>query len=453
MAVSDASYKEGYGKNANGHLGGTDVITYTVDDPQPGYGSGFFGNTHGTMEAAILARTDHSGIHDMLIQFDLAAADYVYSANQGLFIGSNTTIDGLGNGMNGVIFDNGGVGDQIMVPSQPVGKKGYLIHGGTSNVVIQGLNFVGYGWPMIEYLDPTHAQGEANFIWLAAGSDSSTGDTISTVLVDRCTFTRATNKAFDITAGGSHLPAITEYVTLQRCIIQGGALGSHIKYADGVNAIHRNISLHHNLWIGGAERHPQMMDNVGPIDYINNVILVNPGDVTSYPFGDSTDPYGVRAWCPSAAGSALRIGTDTEDPYYGEVHVNIEGCYFGGSRGNIQLLIDTDIPDDPSPATGQYVYIAADNVFEAATPIIQYNLSGINTHYSTLTYPTIPHNSQNTIPSEYQVTKLPVSQLRLGLLPSIGCPRQTTLDATRLVQAADNLRKSENRRVGAFGGF
>src|SRR5262249_23714196 len=141
-------------------------------------------------------------------------------------IGSNVTIDGCLNGQNGVTYD------QTVVPGA---KNALLIVDTADNIIIRCLNFQSTGAPNSEVTKPTTVAAEENFIWLAGGSVAN-GGTISNVLIDRCTFYQATNKAIDIT-NGDVFTSTTTNVTVQRSLFHDNALTSHVKYADGITTI------------------------------------------------------------------------------------------------------------------------------------------------------------------------------------------------------------------------
>jgi pectate lyase len=315
---------------------------------------------------------------------------------------------------------------------------------GSSNVIIRCLNFIGYGWPNIAMTDPGHAQPSYNFIWLAGGSNRN--GTISNVLVDRCTFTRATGKAFDIT-NGDDFTSTTTNVTFQRNLIHDNALGSLVKYADGVTVIRRNISYHHNVWAHGGERQPQIVDNVGPLDYVNNVVYTNAGDVSAYPDGSQLDAYGLRVWNTSAAGQVLRLA-GSADAFHGDVTINVVANAFLGNRGNIMVLTDSSIPGDPFPASSAGNYVSADNYFNPPSnaPLL-FSMIGATTTGATTSTPSLPWNSPNMIPLAYQVTTLPVNQLATQMLPYIGAPNRTALDQQRINEVAAQLPGSTTRPV------
>lgn len=416
--LDDPAYKEGFGKDATGGAG---KPTYIVTSSSA-TGAGSF------RWAVYRPWTGQNLIQNMNIVF---AVD-TFTTDQTIYIGSNVTIDGCANGKHGIIFDHGGVGDVNGVPSQPPRKRGMVLREGSNNVIIRCLNFIGYGWPNIANTDPTHAQPEYNFIWLAVGSHAP-GGTISNVLIDRNTFTRTTNKAFDVTSGGG-LSGTTRNVTFQRNLIQDSARGSHIKYADGVNFVRENISYHHNVFAHGGERQPQIVDKVGPFDYVNNIVYTNSGDVPKYPDGGNVSPYGMRVWNTSAAGQLTRIGA-SRDPFSGNVTVNVVANAFLGNAGNIVILTDTSIPGDTAPASTAGNYVSADNYFNPPTnaPVVVSMNSGAQSR------PSLPWNKPNAIPAGYQITTLAVSQLKSQMLPYVGAPNRTALDQQRLNEVAAQL--------------
>jgi hypothetical protein len=422
--LDDPAYREGFGKDATGGAG---KPTYIVTS-SAATGVGSF------MWAVYSPWTGQNLIQNVNIVF---AVD-TFTTDQTIYIGSNVTIDGCANGRNGVVFDHGGVGDVNGMPSQPPARRGIVLREGSTNVIIRCLNFIGYGWSNIEKTDPKHAQPEYNFIWLAVGSDSR-GGTISNVLIDRNTFTRATNKAFDVTSGGG-LTGATRNITFQRNLIHDNALASHVKYANGTDTIRANISYHHNVFVHGGERQPQLVDAVGPIDIVNNVVHTNNGDMPKYPDGGDVSPYGLRAWNTSAAGQALRVGA-SGDTYYGNVIMNVEGNAFLGNAATVLILADTAIPGDAAPASTAKNYIAADNYFQVTTS--RPNLvamSGASTTGASSSSPALPWNTQNAISSSYQVTtRVAVSAMATQMLPYIGAPNRTALDQQRISEAAAQL--------------
>jgi hypothetical protein len=429
--LDDPAYQEGFGKDTTGGAG---KPTYTVTSSAA--------SGPGSLMAVIYAPwTGQNLIQNVNIVF---AVD-TFTTDQNAYIGSNVTIDGCANGKNGVIFDHGGVGDVNGVSSQPPAKRALNLTEGSSNVIIRCLNFIGYGYPRINVTDPTHAQPEYNFIWLAAGSNAN-GGTISNVLVDRCTFTRATNKVFDVTNGGNFTSTTTN-VTFQRNLIHDTALASHVKYADGITTVRKNISYHHNVFVHGGERQPQIVDKIGPVDIVNNIIYTNSGDVTAYPDGSLVDAYGLRVWNTSAAGQALRLAASA-DTFHGNVTVNLVANAFLGNRGTVVILTDTGIPGDASPASSEGNYVSADNYFNPSTNAPRLlSMTGVSTTGAAISTPSLPWNAPNTIPPAYQVTTLAVNQLAAQMLPYVGAPNRTALDQQRINEVAAQLPGSNNLLV------
>jgi hypothetical protein len=415
--LADPHYVEGYGRNATGGAGQS---VYTVTSSAAS-GAGSF-------DAAFpLNIGGNAGVRNKIIQFAVPS----FTSNQRHVVGTNVTIDGTLNGNGGVTFDHA---------ASPGVRQGLFLYDGEPNVIIRGINFRSTGAPNSENTDPSTVCPEENFIWLAAGVLSN-GGVLSTVLIDRCTFYQATNKAIDIT-NGNGFASITEYVTVQRCLFIDNALTSHIKYADGTSTIRRNISYHHSVFVHGGERQPQLVDAIGLFDYVNNIVyLVNPGYYqTHYPDGSVVDPYGFRAWCTSAAGQALRVGA-SGDTFHGDVLANLEANAFLGNAASVVILADTAIPGDGSPASTAGIYIAADNFFEGDPNLpVLYALVGDDTTGAAVSNPALPWHSRNVVAAPYGVaTRLAVGQMSADLLPYVGAPNRTVLDQQRLDEVAARL--------------
>jgi hypothetical protein len=189
----------------------------------------------------------------------------------------------------------------------------------------------------------------------------------------------------------------------------------------------------------GGERQPQMVDAVGPIDLVNNVVYTNIGDVPKYPDGGDVSPYGLRAWNTSAAGQALRFGA-SGDPYFGNVRMNVVANAFLGNAGTIVILADALIPGDTSPASTAGNYISADNYFNpAANAPTLISMRSAGTNDGTVSRPALPWNTPNTIPDAYQITTLAAGQLKSVMLPYVGAPNRTALDQQRINEVAAQL--------------
>jgi hypothetical protein len=281
-------------------------------------------------------------------------------------IGSNVTIDGLGNGMNGV----------TMVATADA-KRGLVIEDPASNIIIRGINFRSTGTPQ---------SGVAEFDLVTM--DGGNGQSISHVLIDRCTFMQASDGALDITGDVSH-------VTVQRSLFYDNAITMLIKYGT-----RQNISLHHNVFVHNGERNPQVKGDVRLLEFVNNVVYINPGDVTHYPDGSPTSPYGLLIW--NAARSSDSPGNAT---------VNVVGGAHLGAAGGIALRTDQG-------ASAAGIYLAGNYCLPASN------------------CPASPRASPNVVPPAYAVTTLPVDRLKQDMLPHVGAPNRTALDQQRLADVA-----------------
>jgi hypothetical protein len=186
------------------------------------------------------------------------AADTVSAAHGNRYIGSNVTLDGCAWGRNGVTI------------KQPADvKRGIIIEGPVSNVVVRCIRFEGSG--------PEHRGFSAEFDLL--GIDG-TGGLVSNVSIDRVTIVGATDGALDITGNVSD-------VTVQRSLLYDSPLAQLIKYGS-----RRRISIHHNVYSGNGERNPQIRGDARDIDFVSNVI--DDCSIKKDGAGNKFDPYGLR---------------------------------------------------------------------------------------------------------------------------------------------------------------
>ena len=281
LALCDSSYKEGFGKDATGGAG---KPTYIVTSPaDTGVGSFAW--------AVYSPWTGQNLIQNVNIVF---AVD-TFTIPGAMYIGSNVTIDGMANGMNGAILD-----------ATATAKRNLIIEDPHSNIIIRGINFRSTGTPN---------SGATEFDLLSL--DGTNGQSISNVFIDRCTFMQASDGALDITGNVSN-------VTVQRSLFYGNAITSLIKYGT-----RKNISIHHNIYVHNGERNPQVKGDMRLLDYVNNVIYNNNGDVTNYPDGTPTSPYGIRIWNANNA---------SDSP--GNVTINVTNCAHIGTGGRIDLITD-----------------------------------------------------------------------------------------------------------------
>src|SRR5262245_33252792 len=341
-SVSDPNYREGFGKNATG--GSTQATCRVSSSNQTGTGS---------LDACL-----QRGGNQMIV-FSVPVARLIFNRR----VWSNTTIDGCANGQHGVTLD---------VPAND--KRSLVIEDPSSNIVIRCINFRSTGIPN---------SGVAEFDLLSL--DGTNGGTLSNVFIDRCTFMQASDGAIDITGRVTN-------VTVQRSLFYNNAITSLIKYGT-----RRNISFHHNVLTHNGERNPQAKGYMRLLDFVNNVIHINEGDVTHYSDGSQVDPSGLRIW---------NAGPASDSP--GNVVVNVTANAFLGDRAFIQLITDAG-------ASAAGVFIGASNYCRPTTNC-----------------PASPRAIPTTIPAGYAVTTLRVDQLRSQLLPSVGAPNRTALDQQRI---------------------
>jgi pectate lyase len=280
-------------------------------------------------------------------------------------IGSNVTIDGCANGMNGVTVEQ--TGDA---------KRGLVVSGGSSNVIVRCLNLRGTGTP---------SSYATEFDNLALDGDNPTP--ISNVFIDRITSVQASDGALDITGN-------VENVTVQRSLFYGNAITMLIKYDT-----RRNISIHHNVFTRNGERNPQIKGDMKLLDFVNNVVHLN--NVPYYPDGSETSPYGTRIFS---------CGSGCDSP--GNVIANLVNNAYIDATAAIELLT--------GPGGGS----------NAGTSI------GGNYSSPASNCPASPKAVPNTIPAAYAVTTLATDQLKSRLLPCVGSPNRTPTDQQRIDDVA-----------------
>ena len=325
---SDPHYREGFGKDATGGAGNPICLVTSGAASGPGTLDSYFqpGDT-------------------------AANKTIVFSVNSVTLPGtrticSNVTIDGCANGINGVTVDQ--TGDA---------KRGLVISGGSSNVIVRCLNLRGTGTPS------GHA---TEFDNLALDGDTATP--ISNVLVDRITSMQASDGAMDITGNVSN-------VTVQRSLFYGNAITMLIKYD-----ARQNISIHHNVFTRNGERNPQIKGDVRTLDFVNNVLYLN--DVPAYPDGSSTSPYGTRIFS---------CGAGCDSP--GNVVANLVNNAYIDPTAAIELLTG------PGGGSNAGTYIGGNYCVPASN------------------CPASPKATPNTIPAAYAVTTRATDQLKSQLLP------------------------------------
>ncbi len=369
-SLSDPDYKEGFGKDTTGGMG---YSTYVVTS-SAATGPGSF----------YQAFQPGDSVGNKTIVFAVPT----FTIPSALRIGSNVTIDGMANGMNGVTFD---------ATTQDGAKRSLVIEDPASNIVIRGINFRGNGLPN----DPVVSNVDLVTI------DGTNGGSISNVFVDRCTFMQASDGTLDITGNVSN-------VTVQRSLFYNNAITQLIKYGT-----RQNFSIHHNVYVHNGERNPQVKGDMRVLDFVNNVVYIKAGDVTNYPDGTFTDPYGLRIW--NANGSS-------DSP--GNVTINVTANAHLGDHGFIDLKTD-------SGASAGGVYIGLDNYCSPSSNC-----------------PASPRATPNAVPAANAVTTLTTDQLKSQMLPYVGAPNLTALDQQRLGEVAAALPGSgATTRPPAPSGF
>ncbi len=345
--LSDPAYREGFGKDVTGGAG--QPVCMVTSSASSG---------DGTLDACFQPG-DTAG--NMTIVFAVPTATLPGVR----YLGDNVTIDGCANGQNGVTLDF----------TDPGAKHGIALEDPHGNVIFRCLNFRGNG-------TPDSGVPEADQIAL----DGTNGNgSVNGVLIDRCTFWLASNKAIDVAGNVSN-------VTIQRSMFYDNAGTMLIKYDTRTN-----ISIHHNVFTRNGERNPQVKGDMLGIDYVNNVIYLN--DVPNYPDGSPTSNYGVRIW--SANGRS-------DSP--GNVVGNFVNNATIGDGAGWDIIVD-------SGASLDGVYIAG-------------TLCG-----GGVTCPSFPSATPYPIPSGFQITTLQANQLA-SMLPYVGAPNRTPLDQQRLDDVA-----------------
>jgi hypothetical protein len=347
-SLGDPNYREGFGKDATGDNGQN---TFTVTSSAAS-GAGSLSEAFSGGQA-----------HDVTIVFAVDTA----TLPGGVYVGSNVTIDGTANGKNGVTLDASGSG------------RGFVIEDPASNIVIKGINFRSAG-------TPNSNQPDYDLISL----DGTNGASISNVLIDRCTFVRASDGCIDITGNVSD-------VTVQRSLFYGTAKTMLIKYDT-----RKNISIHHNVFSHNGERNPQVKGDMQLLDFVNNVVHLN--DVPAYADGSQTSPYGTRIWsCGPGCDSPGEVSANLVNNAYLGAGAQIDPQTGPGGGSNADLYIDGNLC---APTSNCVATIRA-------TP--------------------------NPIPTQYAVTTLIPDQLKAQLLPVAGAPNRSTEDQAQIDEVAAAL--------------
>lgn len=382
---------QGYGKNVTGGAG---YPTYVVTDPRPI-------NAVGTFERYVNYLHYTSNCN-----YVFAPGITSFSTAGGREIFSNVTIDGLANGNNGVAFDN-----------SEIYKTGFGIYA-PGNVIIRGINFRGN-----HYLEP---HGECDLINVVGRTGGGSPLLLDGLLIDRCTFSQASDGALDMTLG-----EITN-VTVQACLFCDNHLSSLIKY--GVTT---NMSIHHNVYTYNSERNPQAR-GWQTLDFVNNVLVLN-GDYSGYPewtarYTNGYDNYATRFWSSSVSNMISERGN---------VVANVRGCAYLGTHATF------DVISDPGASVAGIYWDprgkGANNNFYDPPWLFRNGwqpYTGASITYSQATES--PKETPNDIPAEYAITRHAITELK-DLLSWIGCPRRIGDDQMHLNKVYDSLVYAETQ--------
>jgi hypothetical protein len=349
-AISQA---QGYGVSATGGAGGQ-VCTVTRTAAT---GAGSF--------------SDCARRGNVVVQFN-GPGPYIVDGET-TYLKSNTTIDGCANGQNGVTLD------------QPTDiHRAVVVEGPASNFVFRCLRFQGHG-------KVNAASTEFDLL----GFDG-TGGAISRVLVDRCTFSGATDGATDIVGN------VTD-VTIQRSLYYANPLTMLNKY--GARA---RISIHHNVLTGNCERNPQIKGALNGFDFVSNVVgpEANPSLVDGESGNAWRDCYGIRIWAGNSA-------SDSPGNPKGNV---ISNAFFGQDPVHLQA-------DAGASLAGVYL---RDNSCQGTGPYVG-------------PCPSSPAAAALSVPTANVVTETPTSLIRTAMLPTVGSPNRTAADQARIDAVAAAL--------------
>lgn len=366
--LSDPNYKGGFGRNATGGAGYPTYIVSSAVETGPGSLSAAFERVGSTSNYLLANKNLVFAVP--LVNLPDDGADR--------YIGSNVTIDGLANGLNGVTWDMGGSGYRSPEIKTPA-----------SNIIIRGIRF--QGCPPANAIN---CREDVDLVSLFGGG--SNGGTIHDVLIDRSTFWQAADGALDLNGG----PAGTIYnVTIQRSFFHGNSHALLNKYGTRYN-----ISYLYNVMAHNGERNPQIVADAKNIDLVNNVVYQN--DVTNYLNGDRVDPYSVRVWsCGVTCGSSPA----------GNVVANLVNNAYIGAGTALQLMESDGQSNDGVYLGGNY-----------CNPTSNCPASS-------------PRSTPNPIPSTAAAPAIVIDQLRTQLLPYVGVPSRNALEQSRLDEVASVL--------------
>lgn len=400
---------EGYGKNVTGGLNSGRVYTVTSNS---GTSSGSF---------AYFCNSNYGGSNsDCIVRF---APNITWFDTGGAlrYVGNNVTIDGFTDHPNGILYNPGA--------TAVVGNKaGIGVYRGRSNVHIKGINFFGWGWHHNYYL------AEYPFTqMLSVAPDNFAIDCdvagVSDILIERCTFDSACDGNLDLNGGGYSI----SNVTIQQCLFLNCAKCFLVKYG-----YRHHISIHHNLFVHNAERHPEVRGNADHIDIVNNVIfqnISNPAYVTNYKetydINDGWDPNpALRQPEPNTGHQGIRIFADLGAGVgvgYGNPQVNLRGNCFIGDGTALELCKTINGTETYSGIYWDPEGLGANNNhWEGMTTPVS-TRDAYNPPSESWVGPATawvsgsPALNPNAVDAGFEITRHPITQLK-DYFPQIGTP-------------------------------
>jgi pectate lyase len=288
-AFAESVPSDGYGSETlGGELGATVVVTSLVDD-----GSG-------SLREAIAGGNRN-------VVFAVAGDIVVSSA---LYLESYTTVDGATAPDPGITIRpaSGYDGNLLEIDGNDFGV------GQTHDIVVSHLRVDGSGLDNLRI-----EQGAYN------------------IVIDHCSFRGALDGNIDISDG-------CHDITIQWCILAGAVKNSLIR--DGCDS----ISLHHNLYVNGDERNPQIQAGCTNVDMVNNVVYGWAGNYGTRFRTGSGGNLVANVFAPSARSDVADAAVITDD-----TSVYVEGNLVPEATE----LASTSPERWPAPDVGQIAAILA----------------------------------------------------------------------------------------------
>lgn len=358
----------GYGRTAVGGAGGTVVRVSTLADS----GAGSLREALDNAQGATIVEFDVAG--EIVVESKLRVARP--------FI----TINGASAPSPGVTLR--------------VGEAGGLEIGGTHDIIITHLRFVG---PYeVGAIDPTNVPG------LSVDGDTNPDGQASRIVVDHVTIEGTLG-------GGPDVWGTVRDLTVSYCMVSNSFSGSSVSFF-GIEPYQtlQRMSWHHNAYIGNETHNPQLRADVRQFDFLNNV-------VTDWGQGATGDGRGF--W--------IRIG-DGEPT----TSANIVGNYFASDFRPEFAIVYGDDPgpaDDNGPAEpptqGQVVTSSRLGQVWVADNRLP---DGVLDRYSTVSESTLAVGAD-------AVPVFPTETLRAATLAWVGVRDRTDAEAARLAATAPTL--------------